>query len=397
MDKNKFFTENEKIDMKAFLQEEEARLANDLILVAQNKSMLKEKKIMKVITIIVLCLSSILSAAYSLGSEYDREKGRKYQEAIELQERGMYQDAIEVYDKLYGYADSDTRMNTCENLMAEASKKKTYENAVEMYENKEYGMAAELFTRVRDYEDAEAKSFESYYKFGEACVAAGEYEKAYYAYENAKAYSDANVKMSELEFAVTDVGDILHFGTYEQDGNEANGKEPISWYVLYKEGDQALLLSRYVLELQPFHKADEAKETEEDKIITYADSTIRAFVNETFYNAAFTEKQKELLVTLSITEKDLEGKELAVSENNVFLLDAGMLDEYVRNTNIRNAQGTTVVKNSYRYTKMPWWTCTMNRVNNEKAVAVLGSGNTYDNPLYVYCGVRPAIWVDFIK
>ena len=42
------------------------------------------------------------------------------------------------------------------------------------------------------------------------------------------------------------------FGSYEQDGDAANGKEPIEWLVLDRDGDKALLLSKYALDHQSF-------------------------------------------------------------------------------------------------------------------------------------------------
>ena len=52
---------------------------------------------------------------------------------------------------------------------------------------------------------------------------------------------------SKSPFADVKKGDIVTFGTYEQDDLTRNGAEPIEWIVLAVEGDQALLLSRCVL------------------------------------------------------------------------------------------------------------------------------------------------------
>ena len=39
------------------------------------------------------------------------------------------------------------------------------------------------------------------------------------------------------------VGDKIQLGTYEQDDNNSNGKEPITWTILDKKGGKVLLLS----------------------------------------------------------------------------------------------------------------------------------------------------------
>ena len=401
MDENNLFKKDVNIDMKAFLGEEEARLASDWIFVAKMKSAAKEKKIMTILTVIVICISAIGSAAYFKGSEYQREKERKYKAALVLQEREMYEDAIGVYDKLYGYKDSDSRISVCEKKMEEAETKSAYENAMKNYEDEDFLSAAVLFSEIKEYEDSQQKALESYYKYGEECVEKGEYEIAYNAFVKAEDYNDAEQLAEKYKFSVVEVGDTIALGKYEQDGDASNGEEDLVWYVLYKEGDQALLLSKYVLELLPFNAVSEDQTSEDadesTKLFTYADSTIRTFVNETFYNTAFTEEEKELLVALSVIEKDLEGNELAVSENRVFLLDAGMVDQFLTKDSMKIAKGTEVVKATYRYDEMPWWTSTINRTNGTKAIAILGDGYAYSNPFNVYCGIRPAIWVDFVK
>ena len=42
-------------------------------------------------------------------------------------------------------------------------------------------------------------------------------------------------------------GDVIAFGMYEQDGNTANGPEPVEWLVIDRIGDEALLLSACLL------------------------------------------------------------------------------------------------------------------------------------------------------
>ena len=50
------------------------------------------------------------------------------------------------------------------------------------------------------------------------------------------------------ELSSIEVGDIVTFGHYEQDGDDANGLEPIEWIVLDTEDAVATLISRYGLD-----------------------------------------------------------------------------------------------------------------------------------------------------
>ena len=49
-------------------------------------------------------------------------------------------------------------------------------------------------------------------------------------------------------------GSIVTFGSYEQDGDEDNGQEPIRWIVLTVEDNKASLVSEAVLNKKPYHK-----------------------------------------------------------------------------------------------------------------------------------------------
>ena len=55
------------------------------------------------------------------------------------------------------------------------------------------------------------------------------------------------------------VGSIFIFGTYEQDNDTTNGKEPIEWIILDKRDDGSLvLMSKYALDYKPFHAKEES-------------------------------------------------------------------------------------------------------------------------------------------
>ena len=54
------------------------------------------------------------------------------------------------------------------------------------------------------------------------------------------------------------VGNTVVFGNYEQDNDTSNGKEPIEWIIISEENDRRLLVSKYILDVQPFN-TDETK------------------------------------------------------------------------------------------------------------------------------------------
>ena len=89
------------------------------------------------------------------------------------------------------------------------------------------------------------------------------------------------------------VGDIIKFGSYEQDGNISNGAEPIEWEILSKENGRALLISKYVLDRQWYDT--------EGGDVTWETCSLREWMNSVFLNSAFDKSEK-----LQISEVELD-------------------------------------------------------------------------------------------
>ena len=73
-------------------------------------------------------------------------------------------------------------------------------------------------------------------------------------------------------------GDIITFGHFEQDGNKANGPEPIQWRILKMDGDRMLVISEYGLASKPVVGDYYGKEE------TWENSLLRSWLNVDFYN-----------------------------------------------------------------------------------------------------------------
>ena len=111
-----------------------------------------------------------------------------------------------------------------------------------------------------------------------------------------KAFSDTQGQ----ERAISDasIGDIVKFGSYEQDGNFENGKEVISWYVLDETEDGLMLLSVDVLDGQKFH--------EQPELVSWEKCDLRKWLNGKFYNEAFSEKEQGRMLAKEV-ENDYGG------------------------------------------------------------------------------------------
>ena len=196
------------------------------------------------------------------------------------------------------------------------------------------------------------------------------------------------------------VNDIVSFGHYEQDGNRSNGAEAIEWLVLDVQEDRALLLSRYALDAQPFHKKYE--------YVTWDTSTIRQWLNGTFYNSAFSEDEKTIMERTTLLPdrnpyiKCDSGRETA---DYVFLLSLEEVDAFIQSngnidkdallcypTDYAVQQGTYKNKD----TGGCWWWLRTSADDNLAVCSVNSDtiidyhDGTVNSPK---AGVRPAIWV----
>lgn len=189
------------------------------------------------------------------------------------------------------------------------------------------------------------------------------------------------------------------FGSYEQDGDAANGKEPIEWLVLARDGDKALLLSKYALDHQSFMPFYEPV----TEPFTWESCSLRQWLNSTFLNAAFSaEEQRQLLTTTVITASGgRKGSENPfTTEDRVFLLSDTEVYAYF------SSEAATVADyTAYALSEDPWagnatapapaiwWLRTTNGGNHPDSVYTRGGvgegARSYEGEY-----VRPAIWVD---
>ena len=188
------------------------------------------------------------------------------------------------------------------------------------------------------------------------------------------------------------------FGSYEQDGSTGNGKEPIEWLVLDRDGDKALLLSKYALDYQSFMPFYEPV----TEPYTWESCSLRRWLNSTFLNAAFDSSERQrLLTTTVITSPGSLHRENGpvTTEDRVFLLSNTEVYAY-----FANEAATAAEYSAYALSANPW-------AGNSTAPGAadwwLRTTDGSDHPDGVYAGgrvgegtrayegeyVRPAIWV----
>ena len=186
------------------------------------------------------------------------------------------------------------------------------------------------------------------------------------------------------------IGETIEFGNYpqEEDGTE----KPIEWIVMKNEGNQVLLLSKYVLDAKPYN--------EELEEVTWETSDIRKWLNNEFYTTAFNKTEKAKIQTSLIKNED--NSEYGTSgendtEDKVFLLSEKEAETLFSNDEEKIAKATEYAEKSGVYVnkeKAAWWWLRSPGDYGFSAAGVDDDGWVYRigyNVDYSSDGVRPAL------
>ncbi len=268
-----------------------------------------------------------------------------------------------------------------------------YNAALALIEEQKYEEAAIIFDELGEYKDAEEKALEAKYCRAIQLDEQEDYEEAYNLFVELGDYKDSKEQSSneKYQWYICKKGDIIIFGSYEQDNNTYSGKEPIEWVVLDKTEDKVLLISKYALDCKPFDNDEYA--------YTWENCFLRSWLKDSFFNTAFSyEEQTKILATMN-ENKDVYAPYLDgnPTEDKVFVLTVKEVEKYL-DDDLKQAEATEFVRNiSTAYIGdngcAAWWT--RNQHDEEKAIYVHVDGST-DNKVVVdndqVC-VRPAMWV----
>jgi hypothetical protein len=205
------------------------------------------------------------------------------------------------------------------------------------------------------------------------------------------------------------VGDEVIFGTYEQDGKSTNGAEPIEWIVLARKDDRILVISKYVLDVQPFNTSRED--------ITWETCSLRTWLNGDFFNTAFSRREQESIMTTNVLADDNpyygtdDGND---TEDCVFLLSIPEAEEYFSVSVKKSSEFRICKPTAYALTQgvavndgggqadgnAIWLLRTPAKYKYSRACVtvegyITGAG-TSSSGVFVdatSCGIRPAMWI----
>ncbi len=280
----------------------------------------------------------------------------RYNEANEKKQSGDYEGAISIYTSIIDYKESRSLIGECEGKIKEIK----YDEAVSYY-NKNY------------------------------------YQEALTRFEDLSGFKDSDANVLQCKLNLLNVGDVFSFGQFEQDNNTGNGNEKINWIVLKKEANKVLLLSEKVLDVQKFYQYNQG--------VTWEKSDLREWLNNSFYNSAFSINEKKIIFKAYLTDTRYSIWNVEpgpATYDYVFCLSNNEIE-----TNLKDYSKWRAVPSAYAVARgcktnadgmaTAWWLRTPGW-DKTSVCAVRSSDSSIDSVGYYvyreYVGVRPAIWLD---
>ena len=361
-------------------------------------------------------------------NEHDRQK-RLYDQATEIMEQASLEEdyvaAIEGFQEIPEFQDAKEKISICEEKLHSVQIKNQEEKEKREKEQQER-WRLEQIAQEEERQKQEKKRKKRIKRNIFICLAAigalciyewadlvfipaekykkaldqisqGEYVKSYEQLISLDDYKDSKQKAKEIydQYHVqklenlqdVPVGDSILFGAYEQDNDTSDGKEKIEWILLKKEKDRALVLSKYVLDCQYYNLYRTS--------CTWESCFIRKWLNTTFLDDAFDEKEKDRIIR---EEKDTSDRVFLLSEEEAEECLPTSQEKQAKPTEYALAQGVSAVERTtdFDYGNCSWWLRSPGFLQkNANFVSESGITSFYgaavDNLDF---GVRPAMWIN---
>jgi tetratricopeptide (TPR) repeat protein len=306
----------------------------------------------------------------------------KYNAALALMKSGKYEEAIEVFEKIEGYRDSEHKILECK-----------YEEAESYVTQKNYKSAIDIFNYLNDYSDSNSRAEElskNLYTYAKTYMSEGNYAKAIDNFDEIVDYSDSEKLISQCEIKLissAQKGDSVSFGTYD-DGTR------ISWKVLDKDEEKTLLISENIVDKKSFCESYSVNG------VKWSNCTLRLWLNGEFEESAFSEYETD---SIAVTNREGNIHEYYKSSEKIFLLSYSEAEEYFADDSARIAKDNTAISSEdvgdYWFLRDSFFS----QANNILAVDYVDP-NGKINRFYedqgegmnanAAIGIRPAMWIN---
>ena len=340
-----------------------------------------------IVALIVLIMGVVLCVKVIVPTQ-------KYNKAVDMMAAGQYEQAIQAFTLMEGYKDSAEMILRCK-----------YESALVMMEDGKYEEAIAAFQPL-DYMDSKTMIKEC-----EAAIIERDYNKAIALMGEGKHldagnilkgidYKDSAAKYEECRAAepyeLTNIGDIITFGRYEQDNNRDNGPEELEWRVLDKKDGKVFLMSEKGVEMLPYFA------------IYWKRSHIGGYLNNSFIKD-FTAEEKAMMVEVTVTaDKHPDRPETdqgADTKHKLHILSVDEVNKYLPNQEDRVCYATEYLKSELSSTihldglnedgSCDWWLRTaLSNYSSGATISIIGGAGTFGWATHgCRLALRPVVWV----
>ena len=329
--------------------------------------------------------------------------GNNYKKAVQLRADGKYAEAVAAFTKLGSYQDAAAQIPAT--YYAEGKEKQV---------SGDWEGAVTAFGNAGSYSDAAAQITEIHYQHAAALAAKGDYAGAAALFISIKGYKDVDSLLANdpnLSAAARDakfsVGNYVTFGTYPQTSSGTDST-PIEWLVIDRDGQKALLISRYALDAQPYNTSYED--------MTWEECSLRTWLNGTFMNKAFSATEQSAILLTHVDNSGSQGYKWSTDGGNdtqdkIFLLSHAEANKYFDVTTDNDENTKSRVEPTAYAIENGAWTSSNNKTADGKAAVRwwlrspgydlnLAAGVYTDGSLFYTSvsstsgSVRPALWVN---
>lgn len=312
-----------------------------------------------------------------------------------------YTNAIEKFEQLNGWKDSDKKLDECrrgKKLAEEAEQKK----AAKAQKILSIAIVAIIASVAIFLIVTKIVIPNSNYNAAVELMDSGKYEEAYSAFIELGDYNDASEKAGDIRLRKTKeqlknikVGSYVNFGAYEQDNDTSNGKEDVEWLVLEVKDGKALVISKYALDCKSYNTSYTD--------VTWETCTLRKWLNSGFINEAFSADEKAMIPTVTVSADEnpiLSTNPGNATEDQVFLLSTTEANKYFNSNGAIQCEPTdyAVANGTWESDSGFWCWWLRSPGNYQKDAAYVSSvgvvieyGFDVDND---DGAVRPALWIN---
>lgn len=234
----------------------------------------------------------------------------------------------------------------------------SYQKAVSLMENNDYSNAYMKFVKILNYKNS-----------------------ASLAEECEEKIDTENLNDQLLTIKSAEIASTVEFGRYDMDNNPKNGKEIMEWIVIGKNGDSALLISKYCLpDFQQYNDSPNAVEWE--------NCSLRQWLNSDFLSSAFVEAAENKIMSTNISDvyKENDAEPEYGTVDKVFILDSTEIKKCFPSKEARKSQLQNDENGGCGY----WlrWVDTEN-----PPFFIDKEGEIKNINVNAFYSVRPALWV----